>query len=134
MTDLIKRLEALDAPCRECDIEVARFKYGRDAVRRGGLGWPDDAIIVPCYPGWEIVPRYTSSIDAAMTLVPEGDFDQDWSRSTRCKSEGFKLWQVRIAFETVDQDPEELGPVALGEHDIPAIALCIAALRAQEEL
>ena len=130
---LIERLEALEAPCRECDIEVARFKYGRDAVRRGGLGWRKDAIIVPCCPGWEIMPSYTASLDAAMTLVPEGNFDQDWGRSTRYKSEGFKLWQVRIALETVEQDPQELGPVALGEHNTPAIALCIAALRAALE-
>jgi hypothetical protein len=68
-----------------------------------------------------------------MTLVPEGNFDQDWGRSTRYKSEGFKLWQVRIALETVEQDPQELGPVALGEHNTPAIALCIAALRAALE-
>jgi hypothetical protein len=127
MIDLIKRLEALEAPCRECDAEIALAK-GWTQFKPNWYRPPD----LDIHHHFSELPRYTASIDAAMTLVPEGDFDQDWSRSTRCKSEGFKLWQVRIAFETVDQDPEELGPVALGEHDIPAIALCIAALRAQE--
>jgi hypothetical protein len=121
MTDLIKRLEALEAPCRECDFAIHR------AIHNLPEDWPE------CTGNnhWMSF-RYTASLDTAMTLVPQGDFDQDWSRSTRYKSEGFKLWQVRIALETVEQDPQELGPVALGEHDTPAIALCIAALRAQE--
>jgi hypothetical protein len=136
MTDLIKRLEALEAPCRECDclIGVALGWF----ITEPNKGWPDQLDYIDVrnecwyYPGGgfdQLVPRFTASLDAAMMLVPQGDFDQDWSRSTRYKSEGFKLWQVRIALETVEQDPQELGPVALGEHDTPAIALCIAALR-----
>jgi hypothetical protein len=119
MTDLIKKLEALEAPCRECDYAIGKangYDYEEElggAIRKTG-------------------PAYTASIDAAMTLVPEGDYDQDWVRTTRAASEGFKLWQVRIALETTQQDPDETSPVALGEHDNPAIALCIAALRAQE--
>jgi hypothetical protein len=86
--------------------------------------------VVPDLGQWQ-APAYTTSIDAAMTLVPEGDYDLDWLRSTRGKSEGFKLWQIRIALETVEQDHDETGPVALGEHDHPALALCIAALKAK---
>ena len=128
MTDLIKKLEALEAPCRECDGLIAAafgLKHGPDSGwcnNENGDHWVVD----------ECAARYTTSIDATMTLVPEGDYDQDWVRTTRAASEGFKLWQVRIALETTQQDPDETSPVALGEHDNPAIALCIAALRAQE--
>jgi hypothetical protein len=115
MSDLIKRLEALDAPCRECDIEVARFKYGRDAVRRGGLGWPDDAIIVPCYPGWEIMPSYTASLDAAMTLVPEELRRQVYT--------GY--FDGVIAWAGIAGNPTQYAK------ELP-MAICIAALRAQE--
>ena len=116
MADLIKRLEALEAPCRDCDVEIARLKYGRDAVRRGGVGWSNDAIIVPCYPGWKIMPAYTASIDAAMTLVPEG-----W------------LWSL---FGPDNQaclvNPDNPSQASTCDAATPAIALCIAALRAQE--
>jgi hypothetical protein len=127
---LIGRLEALEAPCRKVDMLIETLQTGnRQHPYLVGINIDDKPDAGRrTYP----TPRYTASIDAAMTLVPRGNFDQDWGRSTRYKSEGFKLWQVRIALETVEQDPQELGPVALGEHDTPAIALCIAALRAQE--
>ena len=131
MSDLIKRLEALDAPCGKLFYEAFIAIHGPKPPRLAGyskeqsdwfnLRYTFSKMI--CVGAWQ---------DATMTLLPEGDFDQDWTRSTRGKSEGFKLWQVRIALKTVDQDPKELGPVALGEHDIPAIAVLIAILRAQE--
>ena len=110
---LIERLEALTAPNFAIEQEIGR-------------------IVNPQATSKTIFPAYTASIDAAITLVPEGDYDQGWGRSSRAVPHGFKLWQVRISLETVEEDSDETGPVALGEHDYPAIALCIAALKARE--
>lgn len=66
---------------------------------------------------------------AAMTLIPEGDRDISFERSSR-GGRDFKLWQVRIALETVAEDPEETGPIALGEADTLALSLTAASLRA----
>ena len=41
-------------------------------ARLGGTGWPDGALVVPSFPGWELLPRYTASVDAALKLVPRG--------------------------------------------------------------
>ena len=67
MTELIDSLEALSAPCREADALIAAtvgVKHGPDGGwtnNENGDYWTVD----------ECAPRYTASIDAAMTLVPE---------------------------------------------------------------
>lgn len=105
--DLIARLEAATKGSRELSDEVL--------MALGFVGELD------C----------TESVEDALALVPEGDYDQSWSKSTRGAKEGFKLWQVRLSLETVAEDPEETGPVSLGEAWTPALALCIALLRAE---
>lgn len=59
MTDLITRLESADGPSRELDAEIA-VVCGIDIGR--SKGDPND----------HRLPAYTASIDAALTLVPEG--------------------------------------------------------------
>jgi len=139
-TQLITRLERLSGPDREVDVEIAlaidwshpsamcslRLLNATMTIAEIATEANQNGSSLLCD-----TPRYTASIDAAMMLVPEGDYDLDWLRSTRGRSEGFKLWQIRIALETVEQDRDETGPVALGEHDCPAIALCIASLKAR---
>lgn len=71
-SDLIARIESGDGDERELDAEVGRVVFGPDAVRNGGVGWPFGTMIVPCYPGWMELPRYMTSVDAALTLLPEG--------------------------------------------------------------
>lgn len=89
-TALIERLEALDAPCRECDVLI-------DPVNGTAF-------------------HYTAYIDAAMTLVPEG-------------------WRWSL-FGPDNQaclvNPDNPSQAATCDGANPAIALCIAALRAQE--
>lgn len=70
MTSLIKRLEALTGPSREVDAEIATA-IGWKSVPwefsgKRGLTWyaPDLEVHYEC-------PRFTGSIDAAMTLTPE---------------------------------------------------------------
>jgi hypothetical protein len=125
MTDLIKKLEALEAPCRECDalIESERRRYQAYAV---GVGdnlrayWVADKNGNVSSQGTEYPARhFTASIGAAMTVVPEGC---DWLRKD--------FGEMSVVFP-VDTDKGWARHVD-GYHKHPAIALCIAALRAQE--
>ena len=125
---LIGRLEALEAPCRECDclIGVALGWF----ITEPNKGWPDQLDYIDVrnecwyYPGGgfdQLVPRFTASLDAAMTLVPEGS---DWLRK------GFSEMSV-----VLDDPNDKMWARHIdGHHKHPAIALCIAALRAQDAL
>ena len=82
MDRLIKRLYALDAPCRECDKHIHLSRGYRQELPTEPSRYPDDARWIrpdgkSC--GWlasddlEYPPRYTASIDAAMTLAGKTD-------------------------------------------------------------
>lgn len=107
---LIEKLEAAAEGSRALDAQIHAFVFG--------ITHSDD---------W---PHYTTLLDAALTLVPEGDYDQFWIRSSR-GDERHKLWRVRIALETIEENDTGTGPVAFGQADTPALALCIAAFRAR---
>jgi len=55
LLELADRVEALDGPCREMDLEIARTVINPQIVN-----------------GSTAHERYTTSLDASMTLVPEG--------------------------------------------------------------
>ncbi len=70
--------------------------------------------------------RYTASIDAAMTLVPEG-----WSPAIDCRSER----PFASVESSLDADPFTFGSrKGQGYGATPALALCAAALRARDGL
>lgn len=72
--------------------------------------------------GMKLLPKsYTASLDAAMTLIPEG---WEWSLDN-CGSETFGPWNVEMG------DPARFHPV---EGRTAALALCAAALRARAHL
>jgi len=109
MTDLIARLEAAAEGSRELDVEIQRHRTGH----------PDDHWY-ELNGKWarnECPPRYTTSLDAALTLVPEG-------------------WFVRKLAEYEDGWTCTLIKGARNENGAsaatPALALCIAALRARQ--
>ena len=104
MTDkLSDRIEAASAGSRELDAEIA----GTDATT---VMWHDE----------EETPRYTTSLDAAMTLVPEGAL-----MAVRTYAEpGVYPAHVR-ASAWVQGSPRCFAAT-------PALALCAAALRAQK--
>lgn len=109
MSDLIARLEAATGPDRELDRAIAKALGVMPLYEmRGQIGgsWPD------C----------TASIDAALTLVPEGWLWQvEWiGHQTRKRVGNCILWQ-----------PHE--PALSGQAATPALAICIAALRARGE-
>ena len=121
LAELIAKLEAATERSRELDAEIwahlngftgaikGRWVGGRWSWSVGSVGVWDDEL-----------PHYTTSIDAALTLVPEG-----WH------------WTIE------GPDPlKRVSPYALlglpglreadGRAATPALALCIAALRARE--
>jgi hypothetical protein len=104
MRELAERVEALTGPDREVDCRVwAAFNGG---------GFDTFVAVVPNFHDWR-APYYTASIDAAMTLVPEG-----------------REWAIGLedggAFAHVHRPSEYAGMV---EASTPALALTAAALR-----
>lgn len=107
MQDLIERLEKAKEGSRELDVEIAiRFHPKGDIIRlfhEQGLFKQSDSRI----------PHYTTSIDAALTLVKP-----DW------------IWNIQSdGFCFIDTGEE----IIEGHRDTTAaLALCIAALKARE--
>jgi hypothetical protein len=106
MQELIERLSKATGPDHAIDIEIARMRGVTVMMQNDdGNGSHEDTY-------WE----YTKSIDDALTLVPEG---MKWSCGT---------WSNNFATcgddsrsgQNIDNQPS------------PAIALCIAALKAQQ--
>ena len=135
---LSDQVEAATGADRELDaaigVAIGRFRA------EPNKGWPDrlDYIElreggVQCYPGNgfdQLVPHYTASIDAGLTLVPEG-LEWEVCAYDAARDPRFGRFQSRIKLLTYTQDPEELGPQSTMNAATPALALCAAALRAR---
>lgn len=115
---LAERVEALSGPDREVDSEIDRLTFRGPFEDRlcGCMG-----NCLPGHPAYDgacvSVPHYTASLDAAMTLVPEG-----WHSSINT-TEGAKL---RGSAAVRDRDG---GPSFTSAASTPALALCAASLR-----
>jgi hypothetical protein len=110
--ELIARLEAADGPSRELEFRIARDVLDGEPFGHAA-GLPDELMLAQAQFGcW---PRYTSSIDAALSLVPEGHF---WG-----------LYSSGMAY--VKPDADGVQERHLSDGVTPAIALCIAALKAR---
>lgn len=115
--ELIERLEAATGPDRELDAAIAEavghtVKYDK-ADLRDTTPWYQP---VPDY-SWQPVPQFSASIDAALTLVPEG-------LNYELTTTGYKPGATVC------------GNILTGPHEgayaaTPALAICIAALRAK---
>lgn len=121
LSELAERVEALDGPDREVDclIGVAIGWF----ITEPNEGWPDRLDYIDIRGIWkttanfaELVPQFTRSLDAAVTLVPEG-----WQY---CITESRGCW-VREC----DQFPTIHGQAAA----TPALSLTAAALRARSK-
>jgi hypothetical protein len=120
---LAERCEQAAGPDRELDAEIAWMLTAQDRKR---LGPPDlrreiwhAGLPTPAWVPFENVssfhPPYTASLDAAVTLVPEG---WSWGKFFGGSAECVKISDPSILFER-------------GLSDKPALALCAAALRAR---
>lgn len=125
MTKLSERVERLEGPDREIDclIGVAVGWF----VTEPNKGWPDrmDYIDIrggtKSYPGGgfdQLVSRYTASLDAAMSLVPEG---YSWILYSDGSCE---VGPTPIAGSMMDAE-------FTVDAETPAIALCAAALKSR---
>mgnify|MGYP003393035213 CR=1 FL=1 len=119
MTDLIARLEAATEGSRELDAEIgAKF---------GALRYTRNAPNISNQPIW---PPYTTSIDAALTLVPEGWTGHLMWQSVAPGAKALNMadcWFLRHG-HPIDAAKEDIRNV-IGA--TPAIALYIAALKAR---
>jgi hypothetical protein len=124
---ILTRLEAASAPDRKIDIVIAQ------ATDANGYRIEDDGTILVSGdqgdgPGWfnigYDVPAFTSSVDAALTLIPEGLFYLVGIGRVRS---GEPLAAAQIL------RPVTLDQVAEAEADTLPIAICIAALKARDE-
>jgi hypothetical protein len=115
--ELIERLEKLTGPDREIDADIAAtvgaFKEKHGLPGGGWVSKGEHYAVVPA-------PRYTESIDAAMTMLPEGF---RWGLKTSRHRRGYFA-------ETWTADGKVI--CGIGDAPTPAIALCIAILRAIE--
>lgn len=110
MQDLIKRLEAASGPDRELDHAITTALWPNEPLQ-----WPDQYKASGDFWSRRAVPHFTNSIDAALTLVPKG-------RRGFVGFGGNNLSGTWVRGEaSID-----------ASHKYPAIALCIAALKARE--
>lgn len=119
MLDLIARLEAASGPNRQIDEMLFELVHGR-ARRRSTFEQYDPS---------ETLPHYTSSIDAGLTLVPEG-FPWDVGGPVRKDVYGKDAGKFSANCGSV---PDK-GFIVYGLATTPALALCIAALKARKAL
>lgn len=116
MTDLIEKLESATEGSRELDAQIA-------TVLGFKVSWAGKAKHILMYwcplgqPAARRVPRWTTSLDTALTLVPE-----EWHITISGQND---TWAGRLEHM---RKPEQIGLAAT-----PALALCIAALKAQEK-
>jgi len=118
---LIQALESAIEGSRELDARVAlemgalRYRNWYDDEARTVHAWHVSWVMDV----WEPLPRYTESLDAARTLVPKGWV---WQVKHVIQAQAV-VWSLEIDWD--DREP----PTGYSEQ--PALALCIAALRAR---
>lgn len=112
---LVERLARAAEPDRDIDYDLA---LSCDWKVNGGMTFRQYAME---YPKWvrrsDEWPRYTRSIDAALTLMPERT-----------------AWSVQATKATFQADCRMRGETVTAQASTAAIALCIAALRARAAL
>ncbi len=124
LTELAARVEGAEGPNRDIDAEIAPLTGLRMAEEGHPLGrccYDQNGRGVP-------LPAFTASLDAALTLVPEGWFIlvSDWQASILRK---LGPWQAVLT-----RNRDDMRTVFDGRSDhaaTPALALCAAALRAR---
>lgn len=109
---IIEQLEDLKAPDRGIDLEIWCEVYAPDAVA------------VPLASQWN-GPNYTGSLDAAITLVPVG-----WAWFCEWIGEPFSLGDARVWIPSKRTQKLGIESVDVRSMASPAIALCIASLKA----
>jgi hypothetical protein len=134
---LADRVEALAGPCRETDVAIGvavdwrwpdwepSEKTARQMAEKHGLAWLVDRAANGFNSCWRGIPNYTASLDAAMTLVPEGfAYRVDW------RPDGLDLPRGSDTAPALGMVYAGLGKAHVANASTPALALTAAALRA----
>ena len=115
---LIERLESAPEGSRELDGEIALLLGWKKTIDGFyNSRWKDPAGQLQ----GNIPPAFTTSIDAALTLVPEG---WRWDIGP---------WDDQIRAEIWNHTEDETKEQYCGFASTPALALCIAALKARSD-
>lgn len=120
-SELIAALEKATEPSRKLDLDIYLASNGLTQYEQ--VVWHGANPVIRYYPGppgaeYRGIPRYTTSLDAALTLVPRG-----WASVVYIETDG--SGDVRIGKYTGDESFMDVGIT-------PAVAVCIAALHAME--
>jgi len=130
LADLIARVERADAPDRELDRDIAEeigwvMAFDERPNDGGSLVLPREATLrflaSQERKGRIIAPAYTASLDAALSLVPEGWGREFWHEP------GDKA--IAHTWPPTRRAPRD---TCSGFAATPALALCAAALKARE--
>ena len=113
---IIDKLERADGPDRELDCRIW--------CTLGPVPYDHAIQVVPDHSQW-VAPTYTASIDAAMTLVPEGWHTSNYHQGP---SGGGHWWKLGYINDTMQHYVTAESRAAT-----PALALCIAAVRARSQ-
>ena len=116
MNNLIEKLEAATEGSRELDYAIAEKTgwqfHGEEEFKEYGLNWKN-----PADGEWEQLTWWTTSLDAALTLVPDG-----WGWTI--ESDG-----IAAVRSPESEGDDELAVWGLTANGTPALAVCIAALK-----
>lgn len=126
--DLIAALEKAEGPSRELDaaimevIGLPKIFFGRPVTQwwRHGDSWRCETNDGYIHLDAQNTPSYTASLDAALSLVPDR-----------------RAWEIKSTYWSTDKRPAACvvrpdGVRRYGLGATPALALCIAALRAMD--
>lgn len=113
---LIERLTKLDEPCRECDGLIAEY-IGESFGMAETIDLESRSYTIRLQQK-----LYTSSMDAAMTSVPDGW--EVYAITFDSIIEGLVETELRESSIGIDD--------AWGYHSLPAISICIASIYAIE--
>lgn len=121
LSPLIEKLKAAEAGSRELDAEIAKA-LGQPHGMREEVDVESRTIIE-----WDCTGRYTTSLDAIVALVEEKLPGHHWSVSRQCEYPALAGRDHRFAAFVGNY-----GTPKRAEGPTPALALCIALLRAME--
>lgn len=119
--ELAKRCEASDKPDRELDAAIYEAVF-RMPIHRSEGG--QNLLTGQWYSkGETYAKKYTGSLDAAMTLVPEG-----WTFANLCQGDNKGWWCELRRGHLTSYDKVAIGQQL--DNASPALAVCAAVLRA----
>lgn len=127
MTDLLTRLTAAQQGSRELDAAICCWKNGYELteVSPSGafsyIGTGGTHLIAPTG-----APEYTTSLDAALTLVPEGWWLHSLEGCQKADEWWVQIELIKPPYTHIDTGEDLVGkPTA-------ALAVCLVAIRARE--